>query len=264
MQQREGPIARADDVALVDDPRRRDRPHLVQCRVVSVERERVDQDVGRDLVGSRQHRDVLRFVRRGHQRAELPPSRDRVRIVAMHDDLVELVQAADVVVVPMRRHGDDGPFEEVGELLAKRRDAEPRVDQQVAIAPTDEEQVRADQWTRVRLGDPKDAVVDLVDREPAIGDRQRAHGWLPAALTSNVETMRSHPAAISSRPDGSYWQLTKYSVVPSKARTSRLRTARPAGVRTDASNPSAGSPAILSRVGPESSVPPACVTTLAS
>jgi hypothetical protein len=133
-------------------------------------RERVDQHLGRLVPGRAQHREVVRIQIGRDERFHLVRVPDGVGVVAMDDDLVELVQAADVVVVSVRRHRDDRPTEQLDELGAQTTDAQARVDQQIAIAPADQKQVGSDQRQRVRLGDPEHALVDLFDAEPALGD----------------------------------------------------------------------------------------------
>ncbi len=83
-----------------------------------------------------------------------------------------------MVEVPVRRHGDHGSFEQVGELPAQGPDPEPGVHQDVPIAPTDEEQVRLQERVDVRLADPQDAVVDGLVLEPSLG---HTHGAMLAA-----------------------------------------------------------------------------------
>ena len=94
---------------------------------------------------------------------------DRLGVVAVHDDLLELVQPTGMVEVPMRRDGGRRPFEQVGELLSQRPDAQAGVDQDVAIAPADQEQVRLQEGVDVWLPDPQDAVVDRLVLEPSLG-----------------------------------------------------------------------------------------------
>lgn len=86
----------------------------------------------------------------------------------MDHDVLELVQPAHVVVVTVRGHRHHRTFEQVGQLQAERRDPEARVDQEVAIAPADEVQVGPEERVDVRLGDPHDALVDRLVREPPL------------------------------------------------------------------------------------------------
>ena len=104
-------------------------------------------------------------------RSEANPSRARhgVGVVAVHDDLVELVQPAGVVEVPMRGDRDRRSFEQLGELLAQRPDPETGVDHDVAVAAANEEQVRLQERVDVRLPDAEDSVVDRLVLEPSLG-----------------------------------------------------------------------------------------------
>jgi hypothetical protein len=84
----------------------------------------------------------------------------------MRHDLLEFVQAAHVVLVPVSGDGDDGPLEQFGELTSKARDAAASVHEEITLARADEIQVRPEQGVHVRLGDPQDAFIDLADIEP--------------------------------------------------------------------------------------------------
>ena len=114
-------------------------------------------------------RERLGWVILAPERGEPVRVRDRLRVVAVHDDFLELVQPAGVVEVPVRRHGDHGAFEQVGELTAKGPDPESRVDQDVPVASPDQEQVRLQERVDVLLADPQDAVVDGLVLEPSLG-----------------------------------------------------------------------------------------------
>ena len=164
VQDREPSVAEIDLVALVDDARRRHGRDGVGAELEPLVRQRGEQRrrwvVARELLG----RVVL-----DPERGEPVRVRDRLCVVAVHHDLLELVQPAGVVEVPVRRHGDHGAFEQVGELPAQRPDPEPRVHQDVPVAPPDEEQVRLQERVDVRLADPQDAVVDGLVLEPSLG-----------------------------------------------------------------------------------------------
>jgi hypothetical protein len=100
--------------------------------------------------------------------------RDRLRVVAVCHHLLELVQPTGVVEVPMRRDGDRRPFEHVGQLGPQRPDAQAGVDEEVAVAPSDQEQVRLQEGVDVWLADAQDAVVDRLVPEPTLRPRTRA------------------------------------------------------------------------------------------
>ena len=96
-------------------------------------------------------------------------ARHGVGVVAVHDDLLELVQPAGVVEVPVRRDRDRRSFEQVRELLAQGSDPETGVDHDVPVSAADEEQVRLEERVDVRLPDAQDAVVDRLVLEPSLG-----------------------------------------------------------------------------------------------
>ena len=105
----------------------------------------------------------------------------------MHDDLVELVQPAGVVEVPVRGDRDRRSFEQLGELLAQRPDPETGVDHDVPVAAADEEQVRLQERVDVWLPDPEDSVVDRLVLEPSLGhthprDAYRLDAAVPAGI----------------------------------------------------------------------------------
>jgi hypothetical protein len=133
-------------------------------------RERVDQELGRLVTGGRQHREVVGIEIRRDKRSQALGVWERLGIVTVDDDRLELVEAADVIVVAVRGYGGHLPLEQLGELPPQGADAEARVDQQIAVAPTDQEHVCPDQRQGVRLGNPQDAFVDLVHAEPSVRD----------------------------------------------------------------------------------------------
>jgi hypothetical protein len=88
----------------------------------------------------------------------------------MDHDLVELVEAARVVEVPVRGDGDDRPLEQVRQLSAERGQAQAGVHEEIAVASADEVQVGAEERVHVGLDDPHDVVVDRLVREPSLRD----------------------------------------------------------------------------------------------
>jgi hypothetical protein len=116
------------------------------------------QDLERSVPG----RDDVAF--RDASRRRDRPHRIRCRVVPL------VRKRVDQHLRPLR---DDRPIEQLDELRAQTPDPEARVDQQIASAPADQEQVGSDQRQRVRLGDPQHALVDLVDAEPTLGDAHR-------------------------------------------------------------------------------------------
>jgi hypothetical protein len=63
----------------------------------------------------------------------------------VHDPGLELVEAADVVVVDVGRDRDERLLDEVGDRRADRGDADPGVDEEVAIATADVPEIAAEQ-----------------------------------------------------------------------------------------------------------------------
>src|SRR5207342_3464332 len=108
-------------------------------------------------------------------------------------------------------------FEQVRELFTQPPDAEAGVDQQVTVAPADEEQVRLQEGVDVRLADAQDAVVDRLVLEPSL---HHTHARDASGLTrwSPPGYDRSHASK-----GGSGWR----SICRSRSPTSRVGSRRP-------------------------------------
>jgi hypothetical protein len=104
------------------------------------------------------------------ERREALSVRDRLGVQAVHHDVVELVEPACVVEVAVRGNDGDRSFPQVRELRPERGEPQPRVHEQVAVAPSDQEQVGLQEEVDVWLADQDDALVDLAMLEPALGD----------------------------------------------------------------------------------------------
>ena len=157
------PVTEIDFVALVQHPGWGHGPHRVGRELITGTRQRGEQRSGwvvpRQLFG----RIVV-----DHERGEPLRVRDRLGVVAVHEDLVELVQPTGVVEVPMRCEGDRRPIEQVGQLPAQRPDPQAGVDEEVALLSSDQEQVRLQKGVDVRLADTQDAVVNRLVLEPSL------------------------------------------------------------------------------------------------
>jgi hypothetical protein len=162
----ERPVTEVDDVALVDTSYRADGL-LAERGQLHAGWDGVDEV----LVGHRvAHRlePVDHLVAPGVadvQRAQRRVEQQR-RLRRVRHDVVELVVAADVVVVTVGGHGGDRLVDQVGQLVAERHHAHAGVDHQVAVASAYVPDVAAHQRDDVRLPQQRDGVVDGGTFEP--------------------------------------------------------------------------------------------------
>ena len=89
-----------------------------------------------------------------------------VGLGAVDRAVVELVEAAGVVVVVVRRHREERVLEQVLGRGAQRRDAEPGVDDQVALPAPEVPDVALLDPVDVRFPQQGDRVVDSAAFEP--------------------------------------------------------------------------------------------------
>ena len=87
----------------------------------------------------------------------------------------ELVHAAHVVAVHVRRNGQHVVSELALDQVAQWPQAERCVDDEVVPPATDVPHVAPQQWMHVRLGDQGDLVIEPLGDEPRIGDRKIEH-----------------------------------------------------------------------------------------
>ena len=93
----------------------------------------------------------------------------------MYEHVGELVMAADVIVVAVRRDGGDRLVDEIRQLVGQAHQTHPGVDDQIAIAAADVPDVAAHQRDDVRFPQQGDRIVDRGPIEPVISDRQDGH-----------------------------------------------------------------------------------------
>jgi hypothetical protein len=114
-------------------------------------------------------RELLGRVLLDPERGEPVRVRDRLRVVAVHDDLLELVQPTGVVEDADASRRRSWAARTARRARRAATDAQPGVDEEVAVAPADEEQVRLQEGVDVWLADAQDAVVDRLVLEPSVG-----------------------------------------------------------------------------------------------
>ena len=86
--------------------------------------------------------------------------------------MLELVQAAGVVAVPVGGHRERRVPEEIGGGAGQRRDPETRIDDEVPLAPPDVPDVAPEDPVDVRFPQDGDRVVDAAASEPGGSDRK--------------------------------------------------------------------------------------------
>ena len=91
---------------------------------------------------------------------------------AVHQALGELVQAADVVPVDVRRHGGDRLVHQIGDLARQRRHSQARVYEQVSVSTAYVPDIAADQRVDVRLEEQGHPVLEAPALPPAVGHSQ--------------------------------------------------------------------------------------------
>ena len=106
--------------------------------------------------------------------------------------MLELVQAADMVEMGMRRERDHAMAEQVLDGGLQLRNAHAGVDQQVGFRAPDVPDVAAAQGIDMRLPDQGDVVVDPLALEPALGDFE-GHGVGSRVARRSRKDARSPP-----------------------------------------------------------------------
>ena len=189
VQHLEPPVTEIDAVALVER-RRLGADDGIAIGIEAALGERVDQ-MGRVDPVARGCESFEQLVSESvrAETLELAVLRHRVALEAVDASIVELMEAPDVVVVHVRGDRDQRTLDEVGDLRTQRRDAEPGIDEEVALPPGHVPDVAAQQRMDVRLGEPRDPVVQTLSDEPSIRDRERlAHLPLPRLSSSRHDT----------------------------------------------------------------------------
>ena len=98
-----------------------------------------------------------------------------VGLGGMTEAIGKLLVTAAVVEMAVAGHADDGLVVEKRELFSQRAQAQPGIEQQVPIAPSQKPDIAEDIRADVMLPDQRDVIAQGLVAEPGLGDRQR-HG----------------------------------------------------------------------------------------
>jgi hypothetical protein len=149
------------------------------------------------------------------QRGEILRVRELFLLAAVGDALLELVEAADVVVVAVSRDSGKPLFEQMARGLLQAGDAEAGVHHHVPVAPAHMPDVAADEGVDVGFPDEGDVVVDPREVEPSLADPE-SHD------ASTVRPGTSRPASANRlRANQSRKRRTSWRDPSSRRRSSR-------------------------------------------
>ena len=125
----------------------------------------------------------------------------------VHAHVGELVRAAHVIAMGVREHDRERALEQIARRGEQARDAQPRIHEQIALAPAHVPDVAAQQRRHVRLEDPRYALLGVRPHEPLAARNRQQRCHLPILSAASLASagfllpiFPCHLAAHVSRP----------------------------------------------------------------